>query len=273
MVSITPQGPARSLQPSHHLENAMSNRPTINVIVMHGEHLIDAGLATSLSRHADIDVLLPCLAGLHESDLPAWIADQAADVLVTDYRLGLLLADAWRGTQAPARRVWPRTVIVTHRATQADVRAAMHRGVAGYIAAASTAAEVIDAVRTVHLGMRHVSEPLARMLLEDLLGDPLTPRETEVLGLAAQGCATKAIAARLRVEPSTVASHMKSVMDKLNAGNRTEAVVIANQRGLVVLDGAGMGAHPVVTPLHRRDAAMHSRRPPMRSNELRALAA
>lgn len=253
----------------------MTNQPTLKALVMHGEHLIDAGLVISLSRHADIEVLAPCLTGMNERDMPGWIAEQTADVVITDYRLGLLLAEAWQGRQTPTRRWLSRIVIVTSRATQTEIRTALHRGVAGYLGVTSTADEVIDAVRTVHLGMRHVSEPLARMLLEDLLGDQLTPRETEVLQLAAQGYATKVIAARLRVESSTIASHMKSVMGKLNAGNRTEAVVIANRRGLVVLEGAGLSAHShsVAAPTHRREDATRSRRLFTRSEDLRAVPA
>jgi DNA-binding NarL/FixJ family response regulator len=240
----------------------MTRHPTLRVLVMHGEHLIDAGLAISLARHADIEILAPCPAGIEASDLPGWVAGQNADVVITDYSRGLSLAEAWQLSRVPPQRGRSRIVIVTSRATQNEIRSALKQGVAGYLTVTSAADEVIDAVRKANMGMRHVSEPLARIMLEDLLGDQLTPRESEVLGLAAQGCATKVIAARLQVEPATVASHMKSVMDKLNAGNRTEAVVIANQRGLVALEGAGQSTHSVGPLSHRHETTIQRRRPP-----------
>lgn len=217
----------------------MTSHPTLKVLVMHGEHLIDAGLAISLARHADIEILPPGPTGIDRSDQRGWLAEQNADVVITDYCRGLSLAEAWQRTRVLSQRGHSRIVIVTSRATQNEIRTALKQGVAGYLTATSTADEVVDAVRKVHMGMRHVSEPLARSMVDDLLSDPLTPRESEVLRLAARGCATRVIAAMLQVAPATVASHMKSVMGKLNAGNRTEAVVIANQRGLVALAGAG----------------------------------
>lgn len=212
----------------------MAEQKKIRVLVMHCESLADAGLAATLARHGDIDVLAPCPANTTQA-LLRWLAEQHADILVADYDRGLCLIDALQQTQVPFRAARPRIIIVTSRVTQAEIRTALQQGVAGYITNTSPADEFIDAVRKVQMGMRHVSEPLARSLLDDLLGEQLTPRETEVLGLAAQGCANKTIASQLRVELGTVKCHMRAILDKLRARNRTDAVVIANHRGLLAL--------------------------------------
>lgn len=207
----------------------------LKTVVVHDDGLVDAGLAATLSRHPDIHVLEPCPASLPNGAMLRWLADQAADIVITDYDRGLRLVESMQRSQVPLHRVQPRAMIVTDRVTQAEIRTALKRGVAGYLAITSPAEEIIDAVRKVGMGMRHVSEPLAHRLLDNLLADRLTPREAEVLQLAAQGCPNKVIAAQLKVELGTVKCHMRAVLDKLGARNRTEAVVTANRRGLLAL--------------------------------------
>jgi two-component system NarL family response regulator len=126
-------------------------------------------------------------------------------------------------------------MVVTSRVTQAEIRTALRHGVGAYLTTTSPTSEVADAVRNVQMGVRHVSQALARSLLDDMLDEQLTPRENDVLRLAAQGFANKVIAVRLQVELGTVKCHMRAILDKLHAGNRTEAVVIAHQRGLLAL--------------------------------------
>jgi DNA-binding NarL/FixJ family response regulator len=212
----------------------MTDFTKIRILVMHGENLIDAGLAATLSRHADIEILEPCAAREQQAVLRA-LPGQRADIMITDYERGAWLAAALHAAQVPFRPVRPRLIVVTGRATQNEIRTALKQGVAGYLTASSPAAEVLEAVRKVQRGIRHVSEPLAGKLLDDLLGEQLTPRESQVLRLAAEGLANKVIAARLQVELGTVKCHMRAVLDKLRAGNRTEAVVMAQQRGLLAL--------------------------------------
>jgi two-component system NarL family response regulator len=205
----------------------------MKVLIMHGESLIDAGLAATLTRHDDVEVLEPSAHDAAQTALVHWLAQERADILITDYDRGMRLADALQRTQVPFRPVRPRIMVVTSRATQTEIQGALKLGIGGYLLSTSRSDEVIDAVRKLHLGVRHVSEPLMRLLLDDMAGERLTPRETEVLRLAALGCANKVIAARLQVELGTVKCHMKAVLDKLGASNRTEAVVIAHRRGLL----------------------------------------
>jgi two-component system NarL family response regulator len=214
----------------------MGQQAKIRILAMHEAHLAEAGLTATLAAQPGCELVMPNVPAPRGSALLAWIADYGIDVVVTDFDRGLWLAQAIQRSPRPSGAVPARTIIVTGRTTQADIRNALKHGVGGYLMADCPLEEIVDAVRKVHMGMRHVSEQLARSLIDDMLGEQLTPREGEVLRLAAQGCANKVIAARLGVELGTVKCHMRAVMDKLRASNRTEAVVIASQRGLLALD-------------------------------------
>lgn len=241
----------------------MAGPARTRIVVTHADHLVDAGLKATLAGQPGLDLVALHRAPARELRLLAELDAQGVEVVVADYDSGVWLARA--AQQLPwAPRSPARVMIVTGRVTQADIRSALKLGVAGYLTITSSSAEITDAVRKVGLGMRYVSDLLARSLLEDLLGERLTPRESEVLQLAAQGCANKVIAARLRVELGTVKCHMKAVLDKLQASNRTEAVIIANQRGLLALDRARETGSPHelgAAPLWAQRGAVASRSP------------
>jgi DNA-binding NarL/FixJ family response regulator len=223
----------------------MAHQDRTRVLVMHGENLIDAGLTATLGRYPHIELVDPC----HTEQLALvvhWLVTQRVDVVMTDYDRGLSLAAARRRTGAGSRAEGPRLLVVTSRATRPEMRTALDEGVAGFLTSTSLASEIVDAVSNVRRGTRHISEPLARGLLDDVLDQQLTPRETEVLGLAAQGLVNKVIAARLQVELGTVKCHMRAILEKLHAGNRTAAVVIAHKRGLLALAPNPLAANPDV---------------------------
>jgi DNA-binding NarL/FixJ family response regulator len=224
----------------------MGQRSAFRTLVMHRDYLVDAGLAATLARHADIHVLEPCPRSLPSGESLRWIVGQAADIVITDYDRGLWMLDAAQRGHASFGPALPRAMIVTDRVRQAEIQMALKHGVAGYLTMTTAAEEIISAVRKVGMGVRHVSEGLASSLIDDLLGEQLTRREAEVLKWVALGSPNKVIAARLNVELGTIKCHMRSVLDKLGAGNRTEAVVIANRRGLLALreDGKPTNAIP-----------------------------
>lgn len=220
----------------------------IKVLVMHEEHIVEAGLKATLAGQASHELVAQDAPNAIDSGSLAWFIEHGVDVAITDYDRGLALAKAMQRAQQQSRPRPLSTVIVTSRTTQAEIRTALKHGVNGYLTTSSPANEIVDAVRKVHAKIRHVSEPLAHYLLEGMLDEQLTPRESEVLRLAAQGLANKVIAVRMGIELGTVKCHMKSVMDKLQARNRTDAVVIANQRGLLTLgrtrSGVGTKSDP-----------------------------
>jgi DNA-binding NarL/FixJ family response regulator len=96
-------------------------------------------------------------------------------------------------------------------------------------------AELVDAIRQVHAGKKRIAPAVAARLAEHLADEALTPREIEVLRHIAEGNRNKDIAERLFISEETVKVHVKHVMEKLGASDRTEAVAIAIRRGIIQL--------------------------------------
>jgi DNA-binding NarL/FixJ family response regulator len=150
-------------------------------------------------------------------------------VIVADYREGMRLArDAsWPDVCRPP------VLVITSFAKEVQVRNALDAGVHGYLLQDCSTDELIDAVSQLTKGMRYVSADVAMSIAASVTGTFLTPRESDVLQLLGNGYCNKVIARELDIGVGTVKSHIKGVMTKLNAKARTEAVVIASQRGLI----------------------------------------
>jgi DNA-binding NarL/FixJ family response regulator len=136
-----------------------------------------------------------------------------------------------------------RTIVFTAFDTDDRIVEAVRAGAQGYLLKGAPRDELFNAVRVVHGGgsLLHpvvATRLLGRLQQQENAVDALTPRESEVLQLVAQGLTNKEIAARLVVTERTVKFHVSSMMGKLGAGNRTELVALANQRGLVKPGGA-----------------------------------
>ena len=119
--------------------------------------------------------------------------------------------------------------IVTTFARQGYLRRALESGVSGYLLKDSPAAQLADAVRRVHAGMRVVDPELATEAWAT--ADPLTDRERQVLRLADEGSSGAEIAGRLSLSEGTVRNYLSEAISKLGASNRTEAARIARQKG------------------------------------------
>ena len=123
-----------------------------------------------------------------------------------------------------------RVLIVTTFGRPGFLRRALQAGASGFVVKDTPAAELADAVRRVHAGLRVVDPALATDSL--IAGEsPLTARETEVLQAARDGSSVAAIAGRLFLSEGTVRNHLSSAIGKTGAGNRAEAVLIADGNG------------------------------------------
>ena len=118
---------------------------------------------------------------------------------------------------------------------QGDVQAlrALKAGASAYLLKNMLRKELLETIRAVHAGRRRIPPEIAAELAEHVTDDALTERETEVLRRAAAGTSNKIIAAQLSVSEATVKAHMKSILSKLNANDRTHAVMIAMRRGFI----------------------------------------
>jgi DNA-binding NarL/FixJ family response regulator len=154
------------------------------------------------------------------------------DVTLMDLRMpdmsGIQAISAIR-TEFPNARI----IVLTTYAGDANAAAALKAGAAGYLLKNLVRKELLETIRAVHAGKRRVPAEIASEIAEHVGDDALTGREIEVLRRVAAGKSNKLIAAELDIAEGTVKTHMKSILPKLDASDRTHAVMIALKRGIL----------------------------------------
>ena len=133
--------------------------------------------------------------------------------------------------QCPQARI---IMLTTYKADAAILRA-VQSGAAGFLLKSTLRNELLDTIRAVHAGQRCIPPEIAMELAQNMGRGPVSPREVEVLQYAAGGRSNREIAAELAISEETVKAHMKNVLAKLNANDRTHAVTIALRRGIISL--------------------------------------
>jgi DNA-binding NarL/FixJ family response regulator len=126
-----------------------------------------------------------------------------------------------------------RIIVLTTYAGDANAAAALKAGAAGYLLKNLVRKELLETIWAVHAGKRRVPAEIASEIAEHVGDDALTGREIEVLRRVAAGKSNKLIAAELDIAEGTVKTHMKSILPKLDASDRTHAVMIALKRGIL----------------------------------------
>jgi DNA-binding NarL/FixJ family response regulator len=126
-----------------------------------------------------------------------------------------------------------RIIMLTTSDGDAEIQRAMRAGASAYTFKSMPMEELLSVIRSVHAGRRYVPSEVAARLAEHMGEDNLTPRELEVLQLIRDGQRNKQIADQLAISENTVNFHIKNLMDKLRANDRTHAVTIALRRGLL----------------------------------------
>jgi DNA-binding NarL/FixJ family response regulator len=133
------------------------------------------------------------------------------------------------------RREFPTAKVIVLTTYAGDVQAltAIRAGAAGYLLKSMLRKEMLDTIRVVHSGKRRIPPEIAAEIAEHAADDALTAREIEILQHVARGWSNKLIASALDITEGTVKAHMKSILPKLDARDRTHAVVIALKRGIL----------------------------------------
>jgi DNA-binding NarL/FixJ family response regulator len=126
-----------------------------------------------------------------------------------------------------------RIIVLTTYAGDAQAAAALKAGAVGYLLKNLVRKELIETIRLVHCGKRRVPIEIATQIAEHVADDALSDREIEVLRYVAAGKSNKLIAVELGISEGTVKTHMKSILPKLDASDRTHAVMIALRRGIL----------------------------------------
>jgi DNA-binding NarL/FixJ family response regulator len=128
-----------------------------------------------------------------------------------------------------------RIIVLTTYLGDVQVLRALQAGAMGYLMKATLRRDLLDTVRAVHAGQRAVPPEVASELAQHAADDRLTDREIRVLRQIAAGCFNKVIAHRLGISDETVKGHVRNILSKLNASDRTHAVTIAMKRGFLEL--------------------------------------
>ena len=126
-----------------------------------------------------------------------------------------------------------RIVVLTTYGGDIQATRAFKAGASGYLLKSMLQTDLIDTIRTIHAGQRRIPPEIATEMAEHLADDALTDREIEVLRYVSEGNSNKIIAAQLNISEHTVKGHLKSILSKLGANDRTHAVMIAMKRGFI----------------------------------------
>ncbi len=203
----------------------------IRVLVADDHPIVRGGIVALLAAADDIEVVGEASDGLEAVALAATLAP---DVILMDLRMPGLDGDAATArilSTAPDARV----VILTTYETDASILTAIEAGASGYLLKAAPQDEILAGVRSVARGEVALAPSIAAMLVKRVARPVITlsPRETEVLALVAQGNSNPAIAKKLFLGEATVKTHLLHVFEKLEVGDRTRAVTRAMELGLL----------------------------------------
>jgi DNA-binding NarL/FixJ family response regulator len=212
----------------------------IRILVADDHPMLREGLVAVLSTQPDFEVVGEAADGSEAVRLAGALRP---DVILLDLEMpgtdGVAALERLRDAGSEVR-----AVVFTAYDTDERILGALRAGARGYLLKGASRAEIFDAVRTVYAGGSLLQPGATARVLEHLgRGDEraqanqLTPRELEVLGLISEGLQNSEIAERLFVTERTVKFHVSSILAKLGADNRTEAVAIAARRGLIRMPG------------------------------------
>ncbi len=202
---------------------------TIKVLAVDDHPLLREGIAAVMAGEPDIELVAEATCGQEAIEL---FRLHRPDVTLMDLQMpgmsGIEAITAIRGEFPSARFI----VLTTY---QGDVQAlrALKAGAAGYLLKNMLRKELLETIRIVHSGKRRIPPEIAAELADHVTDDSLSDREVEILRLVATGNSNKIIASQLIVSEATVKGHMKSILSKLGANDRTHAVTIAMKRGFI----------------------------------------
>jgi DNA-binding NarL/FixJ family response regulator len=204
----------------------------IKVLCVDDHPLVRKGIASILSNENDMRLVAEAGDGREAVDR---FREFHPDVTLMDLRMPKM--DGVQATQA-IRKEFPeaRIIALTSYDGDQDIYRALEAGVRGYMLKEMVHTDVLRAIRTVHSGKRLMPHEVAERLTEYFPQVALTPREVEVLGFVARGLANKEIADKLGTASGTVKMHIQNILEKLGAADRTHAVTIAIQRGILHLE-------------------------------------
>ncbi len=207
----------------------MSQQRVIKILSVDDHHLIREGIATVISSQTDMELIAHASSGI---DAVRLYRQHRPDITLMDVRLpGLSGIDAT--IEICAEFPDARIIMLTTFDGDVEVQRALKAGARGYFLKSLPPDELIKAIRDVHVGKKRIQTELAARMAEHMGEDRVTAREIQVLECVAAGRRNREIGERLFISEETVKVHLKRIMLKLGARDRTHAVTIANRRGVV----------------------------------------
>ena len=205
-----------------------AGRP-IRILTADDHPLLREGIAAVLANETDIVVVAQAADGREAVEQ---FRAHRPDVTLMDLQMPVM-----NGTDAiqAIRREDPdaRIIVLTTYSGDAQAVRALKAGASGYLLKSMVRKQLVETIRGVHGGRKVIPPEIAVEMAEHHSDDALTEREIEVLREVAAGNANKMVARRLAVSEETVKAHMKNILSKLGASDRTHAVTIALRRGII----------------------------------------
>jgi len=210
----------------------MPDPSPITVLAADDHPLIRAGLVAFLGAEPALEVVAE--AGDGEEALEKY-RELRPDIVLMD--LSMPVMDGLSATRAILEE-FPnaRVIVLTTYGGDEDIHRALDAGAMGYLVKDMVGADILNVIRAVHGGRRGIPPPVAAKLAEHTPRIPLTSREIEVLSLVSQGLTNAEVAARIGRTEGTAKVHLKNILQKLGATDRTEAVTTALKRGFIRLE-------------------------------------
>lgn len=207
---------------------AAADQP-IKVLVVDDHPLLRRGLVASLSSEADMTVVAEAIDGRAAVEC---FVRYRPDVTVMDLQMPVM--DGIEATAA-IRAESPNARIVVLTTYKGDAKAlrALKAGASGYLLKSMIRTDLLDGIRAVHAGGRYIPREVANELAAHVTDELLSAREIEVLKKVADGNTNLRISQKLYISEDTVKTHLKNIMSKLGANDRTHAVAIALKRGII----------------------------------------
>jgi len=203
----------------------------IRVLCVDDHPLLREGIAVLIGNQSDMELVAEAANGREAVEQ---FRKHRPDVTLMDLQMPMVNGfDAISAIRSefPEARI---LVLTTHTG-DVQVSRALKAGARAYLLKGSVREELLETIRAVYAGHKRLSSEVAAELAEHATDDALTSREIDVLRLVAGGNANKEIAARLSLTEETVKSHVRNIMGKLGANDRTHAVAIGVKRGIINL--------------------------------------
>jgi DNA-binding NarL/FixJ family response regulator len=203
----------------------------IRILVVDDHPILRQGLAALLAVESDMELIAEASNGC---EAIALFRSLRPDVTLLDVQMpvadGIEALTTIR-SEFPAARI----VVLTTYAGDALAQRALKAGAQGYVLKGLLRKELLDTIRTVHRGSKAINPEVATQIAQHVTEDALSEREIEVLRLVARGNSNKRIGGALSIAEETVKGHLKSILSKLGANDRTHAVTLGITRGILQL--------------------------------------